>query len=226
IAPRLVAVSKTRSASDVVKVYELGQRHFGENYVQELLEKSQNKEILESCKEIRWHLIGHLQKNKVNKVVQIPNLYMVETVDSVKLANALNASCANINRPSKLKVMVQVNTSNEDNKSGCGASQAIELVSHIVNNCPKLEFAGLMTIGSFDHDLTLGPNPDFILLLKTRKELCEKLNLDEADVELSMGMSADFEHALELGSTSVRVGTSIFGCRNYNDQDTSGESAK
>jgi hypothetical protein len=221
VNPRLVAVSKTKPASLVAEVYQLGQRHFGENYVQELEEKSNDKLIIENCPEIQWHFIGHLQKNKVNKVVSIPNLFMVETVDNVKLASALDAACQRRMYPSRLKVMVQVNTSSEDNKSGCQPGDAVDIVSHIIKSCTQLEFAGLMTIGAIDHDPNSGPNPDFQNLIKCKEDVCEKLSLDRDSVELSMGMSSDFEHAIAVGSTNVRVGSIIFGSRDYHQNTTS-----
>lgn len=111
-------MSKTKPADLVIEAYDAGQRHFGENYVQELLDKGTNKDILDKCKEIKWHFIGHLQSNKVNKVLQVPNLYLVETVDSEKLATTLNKSWPKFNaNNSKLRVMIQVNTSAEDGKN-------------------------------------------------------------------------------------------------------------
>lgn len=98
----------------IVAAYEEGQRHFGENYVNELVEKAANDVILEKCKDIKWHFIGHLQSNKINKILSIPNLYMIETVDSTKLADQLNKSWEKFGQSdSKLNVMVQINTSNE-----------------------------------------------------------------------------------------------------------------
>lgn len=117
VEPRLVAVSKTKPVNLIIEAYEEGQRHFGENYVQELEEKANNAEILEKCKDIRWHFIGHLQKNKVNKVFSLPNIYLVETVDSQKLATVLNNNWPKFGPPnSKLKILIQVNTSGEEGK--------------------------------------------------------------------------------------------------------------
>lgn len=113
--PTLVAVSKTKPVDLIVAAYEAGQRHFGENYVQELVDKANNSIILEKCNEIRWHFIGHLQSNKINKILSLPNIYMVQTVDSEKLATQLNKNWPKFGPPdSKLNVMVQVNTSNEE----------------------------------------------------------------------------------------------------------------
>ncbi|XP_066449095.1 pyridoxal phosphate homeostasis protein [Eleutherodactylus coqui] len=215
VQPRVVAVSKTKPADMVIDAYSHGQRYFGENYVQELVEKASDANILSSCPEIKWHFIGHLQKHHINKLVAVPNLHLLETIDSVKLADKVNASWQRKGSPEKLKVMVQVNTSSEESKHGLHPSDTVELIRHLREKCPGLEFVGLMTIGSFGHDLAQGPNPDFQVLLKQREEVCEKLGLPMDAVELSMGMSADFEHAIEVGSTNVRVGSTIFGERVY-----------
>uniref|UniRef100_A0A4W4HTF8 Pyridoxal phosphate homeostasis protein n=2 Tax=Electrophorus electricus TaxID=8005 RepID=A0A4W4HTF8_ELEEL len=217
VAPRLVAVSKTKPPDMVVEAYKHGQRNFGENYVNELVEKASHPLILSSCPEIKWHFIGHLQKNSVNKLLGVSNLYMVETVDSVKLADKVNNSWQKLRQSStqRLKIMVQINTSGEESKHGLHPNETVNTVKHIVSQCPALDFAGLMTIGRYGYDLSEGPNPDFQLLLKHREEVCECLKLPVEQVELSMGMSADFEHAIEVGSTNVRVGSTIFGTREY-----------
>nr|XP_017455631.1 pyridoxal phosphate homeostasis protein isoform X1 [Rattus norvegicus] len=161
IQPRLVAVSKTKPTEMVIEAYGHGQRTFGENYVQELLEKASNPTLLSSCPEIKWHFIGHLQKQNVNKLMAVPNLSMLETIDSVKLADKVNSSWQKKGSPERLKVMVQINTSGEDSKHGLLPSETVAVVEHIKASCPNLEFVGLMTIGSFGHDLSQGPNPDF-----------------------------------------------------------------
>ncbi|KAF7242095.1 Pyridoxal phosphate homeostasis protein [Varanus komodoensis] len=215
IQPRLVAVSKTKPAEMVLEAYNLGQRSFGENYVQELLEKASESRILSSCPEIKWHFIGHLQRHNVNKLIGVPNLFMLETVDSIKLADKVNSSWQKKGSSEKLKIMVQVNTSGEDSKHGLPPEETVMTVAHILQKCPSLEFVGLMTIGSFGHDLSKGPNPDFQKLLSLRQELCDALNIPLEKVELSMGMSTDFQHAIEVGSTNVRIGSTIFGERTY-----------
>lgn len=211
--PRLVAVSKTKPKELVIAAYNEGQRNFGENYIQELLEKANNPELLRDCPQIRWHFIGRLQSNKVNKLAKIPNLFMVETLESQKTAGALNNAWTSSGLP-VLKVMVQVNTSGEEQKSGIEPRDASELVKFVMKECPSLKFAGLMTIGMAERD-NAGPNPDFVCLSKCREQICTELGLSLSDVELSMGMSADFEEAIRMGSTSVRVGSTIFGQRNY-----------
>ncbi|KAF7273194.1 hypothetical protein GWI33_014085 [Rhynchophorus ferrugineus] len=214
VKPRLVAVSKIKPVESIIEAYNEGQRHFGENYVQELEEKAANKEILERCPDIRWHFIGHLQTNKISKVLAVRNLFMIETVDSQKLATNLNKNWPKFGAlGSKLNIMVQVNTSGEDEKNGLPPSEVNSLVNYILTECPNLRFEGLMTIGMFGYDLSKGPNPDFLTLRKCKEDLCTELGLNKSEVQLSMGMSNDFEHAIELGSTNVRVGTTIFGER-------------
>ncbi|KAF5279155.1 hypothetical protein FQR65_LT03401 [Abscondita terminalis] len=212
--PRLVAVSKTKPNDLIIEAYEAGQRHFGENYVPELVEKAHSSDILEKCKDIRWHFIGRLQGNKVNKVLSVPNLFIIETVNSKKLATQLDQKWPEFsNDGSKLKIMLQVNTSGEDAKSGIEPKDLVDLAKHVRENCKNLQLDGIMTIGKFGYDLELGPNPDFILLKKCRDEICQSLGWDYKNINLSMGMSDDYEHAIEMGSTNVRVGSSIFGFR-------------
>ncbi|CAM4702548.1 pyridoxal phosphate homeostasis protein [Caretta caretta] len=218
VQPRLVAVSKTKPADMVIEAYNQGQRSFGENYVQELLEKASDSKIMSSCPEIKWHFIGHLQKSNVNKLIAVPNLFMVETVDSVKLADKMNSSWQKKGSSQRLKIMVQVNTSGEDSKHGLPPGEIVGTVEHIIKECPSLEFVGLMTIGSFGHDLSKGPNPDFQVLISLRQDICEKLNIPIEKVELSMGMSTDYQHAIEVGSTNVRIGSVIFGERDYSNK--------
>ncbi|XP_064333536.1 pyridoxal phosphate homeostasis protein isoform X2 [Camelus dromedarius] len=208
IQPRVVAVSKTKPADMVIEAYNHGQRTFGENYVQELLEKASNPKILSSCPEIKWHFIGHLQKQNVNKLMAVPNLFMLETVDSVKLADRVNSSWQKKGALERLKVMVQINTSGEESKHGLLPSETVAMVEHINAKCPSLEFVGLMTIGSFGHDLSQGPNPDFQVLLSLREELCGRLSVPADQVELSMGMSADFQHATNFKTKRSRGGNS------------------
>lgn len=215
ITPRLVAVSKTKPASLVQEAYRCGQRHFGENYVQEIVDKSQDASLLESCTDIRWHFIGRLQSNKVKKLLGVHNLYMVETVASKKLAKEVNKHWEKTGKEERLKVMVQVNTSAEENKGGIDPPDCASVVDYVRNECPHLELVGIMTIGAYDYDLSKGPNPDFQSLIKCRDDVSEKCVLPKESIELSMGMSGDFEHAITVGSTNVRVGSTIFGARSY-----------
>lgn len=237
--PRLVAVSKSKPTSSIIEAYECGQRHFGENYLQELIEKSNSPEIIERCPDLKFHLIGHLQSNKVNKLFHVRNLYMVETIDSKKLADLINktltknkigtsassdiegdnsttASNFHLSQTNyirdNLRVMIQVNTSGEENKSGIEPDKAPELAEHIKSECKHLELAGLMTIGKLDgwHQ---GPNMDFVRLHQIRNDVANRISINPKDLELSMGMSSDFEEAIMFGSTNVRIGSLIFGQR-------------
>jgi len=224
-APRLVAVSKTKPKEMIIEAYAAGHRHFGENYVQELVEKSNDEEMLEKCPDIKWHFIGNCQTNKAAAVMKCPNLSIIETVTSNKLATKLNNQAK---QNSKIGVFVQVNTSGEANKNGLEPSDAVETVKFILEKCPNLNFSGLMTIGNLGNSLAasnVGENPDFSTLANVRKQVSEATNISEADMELSMGMSNDFEEAIRMGSTNVRVGSSIFGARNYppaKESETSG----
>lgn len=114
----MVAVSKLQPKKLIIEAYDCGQRHFGENYVQEIVEKAFDEDILKFCVDIKWHFIGHLQRNKVSKLLSIPNLFIVESVDSEKLADALNGSVQRSNEVDgrKLNIFIQVNTSGEEGK--------------------------------------------------------------------------------------------------------------
>ncbi|KAM7360094.1 pyridoxal phosphate homeostasis protein isoform 1-T2 [Cochliomyia hominivorax] len=213
--PLLVAVSKTKPVEMIIDAYSVGQRHFGENYIQELVEKGNHPDILAKCPEIKWHFIGHLQSNKINKIIKLPNLHMIQTVDSEKLANQLNTAWEKLELENKkpLEVLIQINTSGEEAKNGVQPGEASALFKFIKENLKQLDVKGVMTIGAFGHDYSQGPNPDFIKLMEVHKTICQENQLNEADLKVSMGMSDDFEKAIEMGSTIVRVGSSIFGYR-------------
>ena len=212
-AVRLVAVSKTKPPALIRAAYDAGQQHFGENYVQELVEKANHPLLCDL--DIYWHFVGHLQRNKAKLLASVPHLWMVETIDTAKLATSLNSSWSDLAFPQKLKVMVQVNTSGEESKYGCPPEGTVELTNHILQSCPQLDFTGLMTIGRLSHDYNQGPNPDFELMRQLKLKIVDQLGLSEEKVELSMGMSADFEEAIAAGSTNVRVGSTIFGARTF-----------
>ena len=206
VPPRLVAVSKTKPVSDLRVAYDAGQRAFGENYVQEIVEKSP-----ELPSDIQWHFIGHLQSNKVKTLLEgVPSLACIETVDSEKLANKLNAAIESMGR-SALNVFVQVNTSGEESKYGVEPGEpCVSLCRHIVTQCPSLRLSGLMTIGQPDYS---SRPENFDCLKQCRHEVCTTLDLKETELELSMGMSGDYVQAIEMGSTNIRVGSTIFGHR-------------
>ncbi|EGG07625.1 uncharacterized protein MELLADRAFT_62402 [Melampsora larici-populina 98AG31] len=218
---RLVAVSKLKPASDILGLYEgIQHLHFGENYVSELVEKAK---LLPQ--DIKWHFIGALQTNKCKILGSIPNLFAVETVDTIKKAEALNKSRSQLSQTScnpiaKLKIYIQINTSNELNKSGIkveqesieDTSELILLSNYIKEDCESLELSGLMTIGSFKESTTDSDfNEDFHRLIKIRNLLEDKIGIKP--LGLSMGMSSDFSLAIRMGSDNVRVGSKIFGER-------------
>ncbi|CAL5202239.1 unnamed protein product [Lathyrus oleraceus] len=204
---RVVAVSKTKPISMIRQLYDAGHRCFGENYVQEIIEKAP-----QLPQDIQWHFIGHLQSNKVKALLSgVPNLAMVEGVDNQKVANNLDRMVSTLGR-NPLRVLVQVNTSGEESKSGVDPSNCVDLAKHVKLSCPNLEFSGLMTIGMLDYTST---PQNFQTLSNCRTEVCKALEMDEEQCELSMGMSGDFELAIESGSTNVRVGSTIFGPREY-----------
>lgn len=190
-----MAVSKTKPVEAILDAYSAGQRHFGENYVNELVDKANDQKILENCKDIKWHFIGNLQRNKVNKVLKLPGLHMLQTIDSEKLAEAVNSSWEK-NRSGndgRLKILIQVNTSNEQEKNGIEPDKVPELFNFISEKCKALHCEGLMTIGAFGYDYSQGPNPDFVTLMECLKHLPNSETL-----QVSFGMSDDFEQAVSL----------------------------
>ncbi|GMR47661.1 hypothetical protein PMAYCL1PPCAC_17856, partial [Pristionchus mayeri] len=205
-AVRLVAVSKYHPAESVRECYEHGQRNFGENYVQELEDKA--NQLKDSCPEIQWHYIGQVQSNKIPKICAISNLFCVETVESEKHCDAFEKDLAKSNSSTTLKV----NTSREEQKGGASPEEAVELGVYVKKECPHLEMNGFMTIGSIENSDKV-PNPDFDVLADVRRNYAEKVGVPESSLELSMGMSSDMDTAIKQGSTSVRVGTAIFGMR-------------
>jgi pyridoxal phosphate enzyme (YggS family) len=218
---RLIAVSKLKPANDILALHQPSnptQTHFGENYVQELLEKSK---ILP--RSIQWHMIGGLQSNKCKQLAeQIPNLWCVSSVDSEKKANELEKGRKALVEKDgdkvegKLRVKVQVNTSGEEAKSGVEPSDTLSLCRHIIEKCPHLQLSGLMTIGAIARSKETtaeNENEDFVTLKETRDQVIKELGWGEEQLELSMGMSADFEGAVKMGSDEVRVGSQIFGER-------------
>ncbi|KAG2624654.1 hypothetical protein PVAP13_3KG379797 [Panicum virgatum] len=205
---RVVAVSKTKPVPVIRSVYDAGHRCFGENYVQELIDKAP-----QLPEDIEWHFIGNLQSNKARALLAgVPNLHMVESVDDEKIANRLDRVVADLGRkPLKVwskSTLVERNVT----KFGVDPSGCAELAKHVKLSCPNLVFSGLMTIGMLDYSST---PENFKTLANCRKEVCKELGIPEEQCELSMGMSADFEQAIEMGSTNVRVGSTIFGAREY-----------
>jgi pyridoxal phosphate enzyme (YggS family) len=199
---QLVAVSKTHPASAVQEVYDLGQKVFGENKVQELMEKAP---LLPQ--DIQWHLIGHLQTNKVKYIA--PFIDTIQSVDSEKVLAEINKEAGKNNRI--IKVLLQVKIAAEESKFGLDISEARDLFGKYKDGqFPNVEITGLMGMATFTDDEQQIRN-EFLIL----KGLFDEFNQLKALNTLSMGMSDDFPVAIECGANSVRVGSAIFGRRDY-----------
>lgn len=199
---QLVAVSKTHPVSAIQEVYDLGQRVFGENKVQELIEK---QPLLPE--DIRWHLIGHLQTNKVKYIAGF--IDTIQSVDSEKLLREINKEAGKHNR--KIKTLLQVKIAEEESKFGLEAEEAKSLFEKYLNGeFPFVAITGLMGMATFT-DNQEQIRKEFLNLKMIFDELNKLKNLDT----LSMGMSDDFPIAIECGANSVRVGSAIFGRRDY-----------
>jgi pyridoxal phosphate enzyme (YggS family) len=190
---RLIAVTKTVPQERIREAAEVGVREVGENRLQEALSKK--PELHDVA--LRWHFIGHLQTNKAKKVVE--NFDVVQSVDRIELAEKLDQ---NASRP--LPILVEVELGNEETKSGIAEADLPRLMDQL-KSCSRLDVRGLMAIPPF-YDASEDSRPYFVRL----RRLAEKFKLPE----LSMGMSHDFEVAIEEGATMIRVGTALFGARN------------
>ncbi len=200
----LVAVSKTKPAADISDLYNEGHRDFGENYVQELIEKN---EILP--KDIRWHFIGHLQSNKVKYIA--PFVYLIHGVDSFNLLKEINKQGIKNNRI--IDCLLQIHIATEETKFGLDEEELQQLILHL-NELKNIRICGLMGMASFSNDMDL-VRTEF----RTLKNIFENLQSHTPFLHLttlSMGMSSDYKIALEEGSNMVRIGSLLFGERNYN----------
>jgi pyridoxal phosphate enzyme (YggS family) len=199
---RLVAVSKTRPAVDIVEAHKAGQLIFGENYVQELTAK------LADIKEaVRWHLIGHLQSNKVKYIAG--KVSLIHSVDRLSLAEEISRQWCKLGKI--CDILIQVNISGEDSKSGTTEAGAIQLVRDC-SLLPGVKVRGLMTMPPFFDDPEAA-RPYFAELRRLSQTIAAERIPGIEMRELSMGMSGDFEAAIQEGATLVRVGTAIFGER-------------
>lgn len=199
---QLVAVSKTHPVSAIEEVYQLGQRVFGENKVQELTEKYS---LLP--KDIQWHLIGHLQTNKVKYIAEF--IDTIQSVDSEKLLREINKEAAKHNRV--INVFLQVKIAEEDTKFGLEISEAEDIFKKFVDGeFSNIDITGLMGMATFTEDENV-VRKEFKIL----KDLFDDLSKTKSLQTLSMGMSDDFPVAIECGANSVRVGSAIFGRRDY-----------
>lgn len=204
---RLVAVSKTKPAEAIAEAYAAGQRLFGENHAQEIVAK---KPVLPE--DIRWHFIGNLQKNKVKYLVG--NVAMIHSVNSEGLAAEIEKQAAK--HGIVQKILLEVNIAGEESKQGAAPDQILPLLQFCETQ-PHIKLCGLMAVAP-QAENPEESRPVFVRLRRLREELRPLLKDPEAFRELSMGMSGDFEVAVEEGATLIRVGTLIFGRRQYPPQ--------
>lgn len=200
----LVAVSKTKPASMIQELYDHGCRDFGENYVQELMEKY---EALP--KDIRWHMIGHLQRNKVKYIVD--KVAMIHSVDSLRLAQEISKEAEKKNV--EIDILIEVNVAMEESKFGVKLSEAEQLAEEIAK-LPGIHLRGLMTSAPYVENAE--ENRQYFARLKQLSVDIKAKNIDNISMDvLSMGMTGDYEVAISEGADLIRVGTGIFGSRNY-----------
>ncbi|MEJ8844233.1 YggS family pyridoxal phosphate-dependent enzyme [Lacibacter sp. H375] len=203
----LVAVSKIQPVEAILKLYESGQRDFGENYVQEVIEKQ-----AALPKDIRWHFIGHLQSNKVKYIA--PFVHLIHGVDSFKLLKEINKEAAKNNRV--IDVLLQVHIAQEETKFGLDENELNLIIGEFENlKIPNVQICGLMGMASFSDDLEK-VRREFRYLKSLFTESASKFTDHHSSFTiLSMGMSGDYKIAMEEGSNMVRIGSLLFGARNY-----------
>lgn len=201
---KLIAVSKTKPVEEIKEVYDAGQKIFGENKVQELTEKQP-----QLPQNIEWHMIGHLQRNKVKYIV--PFVDLIHSVDSERLLNEINKQAGKEDK--RVKVLLQVHIADEETKFGFDENELHLLLDKHIENHPNIIFCGLMGMATFTEDENKVRSE-----FRSLKTLFERIKLkyfngDENFTEISMGMSNDYKIAVEEGSTMIRVGSLIFGSR-------------
>ncbi|MEW6004662.1 MAG: YggS family pyridoxal phosphate-dependent enzyme [Stygiobacter sp.] len=200
---RLIAVSKTQPSDLILEAIKLGLNNFGENKAQELKQKAEQINF-----DVIWHFIGHLQTNKVKYIIN--HAEFIHSVDSIKLAEEINSKAEKINK--RQKILLEVKTSEEESKFGLQSEDDVFNLLEFCKSKANIEVVGLMTMAPFtDNEKIIRKSFSSLRLLK------EKINSFGYNLtELSMGMTNDFEIAIEEGSTMLRIGTAIFGERNYN----------
>ena len=201
----LVAVTKTRTAEEINEAVDAGVTDIGENKVQEILDK------YEKVQPVRWHMIGHLQTNKVKYIID--KVSMIHSVDSLRLAEEINRRAGQ--NQIVMDILVQVNSAQEESKFGISTEETGKLIEDILSSCSNIRIKGLMCIAPY------ADNPEDVrIYFREVKQLYDRFSLIEhpkLDFQyLSMGMSHDYEAAILEGSNLIRVGTAIFGERNYN----------
>jgi hypothetical protein len=194
---QLVAVGKYTSIENIQTLYELGQRAFGENQVQQLKERMGTLEALP----LQWQMIGSLQKNKINNLIDLhPSL--MQSLDSLELATELNKKLEA--KASKMSCLLQINAAAEESKSGFSSAEAYDMYLQIKETCPNINLKGVMTIGAHTEDTKLIQQS-----FETTHSIYEKLTKNGATI-CSMGMSSDYTLAIKCGSNLVRVGSALF----------------
>jgi len=194
---KLVAVSKYSDEESIKTLYELGQRAFGENQVQQLSERMQNLSDLP----LEWHMIGNLQTNKINKLIDLKPM-LLQSLSSLKLAYALDKRLKE--KEQKMNALLQINASKEETKSGVDMAEAIDIYHQIKEECPNIILRGVMTIGANTSDIK-----EVQKNFEDTYKIYESLRNSGANI-CSMGMSQDYELAIKCGSNLVRIGSEIF----------------
>lgn len=194
---QLVAVGKYTEVENIATLYELGQRAFGENQVQQLKDRMQTLEELP----LQWHMIGSLQKNKINNLIDLHPVLM-QSLDSLDLAIELNKKL--LAKESKMNCLLQINAANESSKSGFSSDESYDMYQRINETCPNINLKGIMTIGAHSEDTSLIQKS-----FESTYTIYEKLQKEGASI-CSMGMSADYELAIKCGSNLVRIGSLLF----------------
>lgn len=200
----LIAVSKTKPLSMLQEAYEAGVRDFGENKVQELVDKHSRMPA-----DVRWHMIGHLQRNKVKYIVD--KVYLIHSVDSLRLAEEISREA--VKKQVEVNILIEVNIAEEESKFGVTAAGTLSLVEEI-SRLPAIHVKGLMTIAPFVENPE--DNREYFKKIRDLSVDIMRKNIDNVSMDiLSMGMTGDYGVAVEEGATYVRVGTGIFGERDY-----------
>jgi len=194
---KLVTVAKYTSLENISTLYELGQRAFGENQIQQLRERMDALEDLP----LEWHMIGSLQKNKINNLIDLRPTLM-QSLDSIALAEELNKKLGA--KEAKMNCLLQINAANEESKSGFSSEEAYDMYQSIIETCPNINLKGVMTIGAHSEDAKRIQQS-----FETTHRIYEKLAKEGASV-CSMGMSSDYTLAIKCGSNLVRVGSALF----------------
>ena len=202
---KLIAVSKTKPNENILEAYNAGQKAFGENKVQELVSKHE-----QLPKDIEWHLIGHLQSNKVKYIASF--VHLIHSIDSESLLLEVNKQAAKFSKIQK--VLLQISIADEDTKFGLNQNELSIIIDNYLNDCyPNIEIIGLMGMATFTENEEKIAN-EFAGLKKLFDEIkFSYFNKHESFNQLSMGMSRDYEIAIKEGSTMIRVGSNIFGSR-------------